>query len=91
MNRLFCNNVLIISIDNVDEGSLSVLAKKFKFSSPLGDKYRLLSDEIIHGTASKKTTFSGYGIADNLFINSQTYQAEDFSEDYVGNYVYVEL
>ena len=91
MNRLFCNNVLIISIDNVDEGSLSVLAKKFKFSSPLGDKYRLLSDEIIHETASKKTTFSGYGIADNLFINSQTYQAVDFSEDYVGNYVYVEF
>lgn len=91
LNKLFCNNVLIVqSRINIDK-KISRLSHAFRYNHDLCGKYHLFSDAPMLETNTSISIFSGYALNQDVFIGPQNFSSYAFQEDYIGNYLFVEF
>ena len=89
-HRLFCKDIVLISRLLTENPLVKNHLSSFRFSTNLGTRYILFSNDPPVETEHLACCFTGFAIEENKFIKSENFFPLKFETDMIGNYLYIE-
>lgn len=89
-HRLFCKDIVLISHKLLEDPNVKNHLASFRFSTNLGMRYTLFSNDPPFENEHLTCCFTGFAIEENEFIKSGNFFPLKFETDMIGNYLYIE-